>query len=36
MSHDIRDTIVRRAAQELRSLNEATDYYVNLASACRP
>lgn len=30
MSADIRDVIVRRAAEELRSLNEQTGYYVNL------
>ncbi|HEV8196359.1 MAG TPA: CoA-transferase, partial [Gemmatimonadales bacterium] len=27
---DIRDTIVRRAAQELATLNDETGYYVNL------
>jgi 3-oxoacid CoA-transferase subunit B len=30
MSTDIRDVIVRRAAEELRSLNEQTGFYVNL------
>ncbi|NOT09772.1 MAG: CoA transferase subunit B [Gemmatimonadales bacterium] len=30
MSTDIRDVIVRRAAEELRSLNDETGYYVNL------
>lgn len=30
MSTDLRDTIVRRAAQELLTLNEQTGYYVNL------
>lgn len=30
MSTDIRDAIVRRAAQELLSLNDQTGYYVNL------
>ena len=30
MSTDIRDVIVRRAAEELRSLNDQTGYYVNL------
>jgi 3-oxoacid CoA-transferase subunit B len=30
MSGDLRDTIVRRAARELLSLNEETGYYVNL------
>ena len=30
MSEDIRNIIVRRAAQELLSLNEQTGYYVNL------
>jgi 3-oxoacid CoA-transferase subunit B len=30
MSGDLRDVIVRRAAQELLSLNEETGYYVNL------
>ena len=30
MSGDIRQTIVRRAAEELRTLTDATGYYVNL------
>jgi 3-oxoacid CoA-transferase subunit B len=30
MTADIRQTIVQRAAQELRSLNDQTGYYVNL------
>jgi 3-oxoacid CoA-transferase subunit B len=30
MSTDLRDVIVRRAAEELRSLNDETGYYVNL------
>ena len=30
MSTDIRETIVRRAARELLTLNEETGYYVNL------
>jgi 3-oxoacid CoA-transferase subunit B len=30
MTQDIRQTIVRRAAQELLSLNDTTGYYVNL------
>ncbi len=30
MSADLRETIVRRAAEELRSLNDDTGYYVNL------